>query len=89
VAAIRKSWEAALEDRIHVGGEVGWKALGACTYDDLIFAAEERRGLASRSLAMAERFTMLAEHMKKHGARTVVELSDHAYTSKLFTGVIN
>jgi hypothetical protein len=72
VAAIRDAWAAALRDRVHVSD--GWKLLGDCTYEDLLFAAEERREKARQNVARAERFEWLAERLQANGVARVADL---------------
>jgi hypothetical protein len=73
VAAIRDWSRAQLRQRYHVGrGE--WKFLGDFTFEDCMFAAQERREMAARNAAKAELFEALAERMKTAGAGTVSDL---------------
>lgn len=72
VAAIRDSWSAALRDRVHV--EDGWKALGECTYDNLMFAASERQEMARRNAAQAEKYESLAHKLRSAGVERVADL---------------
>lgn len=72
VTGIRDAWSAALRDRVHVDG--GWKLLGECGTDDLLFAAAERREHAAKNVAKAEAFEALAERLRAAGAATVADL---------------
>jgi len=77
VAAIREHaerWRRALADQVNTAD--GYKVLGECTYDDLMFAAEQRRAVAARTLAKADQFESLALLLKRHGAETVAELPE-------------
>lgn len=84
VAAIREAWRARLTDRIHTGpASTAWKLLGDCTADDLLFAADERRHVAERTLSRAVFYERLAEVVKDHGVTSVKELPDDALSSHL------
>lgn len=84
VSAIRDAWQVALRDRIHVGqGPAAWKLLGDCGYDDLMFAASERREHARRNAAKARRYAALAELLHTHGVATVGELPTDALADTL------
>lgn len=73
VARIRAMGRAWLRENIHVGdGER--KQLADCTYQDLMFAAEERRENARRNLAKADRFEEIANMLNDRGVSTVAEL---------------
>lgn len=75
VAAIRSWSRKQLRERYHVGaGE--WKFLGDFTYEDLVFAANERRDHAARNLAKAAQFDQLAELVQARGVATVAELAE-------------
>lgn len=76
VAAIRDSWASALRDRVHVSD--GWKLLGECTFEDLMFAAAERREHAARNLAKADQFEALASRLESAGVETVADLPESA-----------
>lgn len=65
--------------RVHVGaGPLDWKFLGDCEADDLRAAAEERREIAARTAAMAERYERLLKAVEHYGAQTVRELPSDA-----------
>lgn len=72
VSGIRDAVALALRDRVHVEG--GMKLLGECTYDDLMFAAAERRENARRNLAKADQYEALAEKVRAHKAARVADL---------------
>lgn len=72
VSGIRDAWARALADRVHIDG--GYKLFGDCTYDDLVFAAEERREHARRNAAKAKQYLAVADRLKKLGVETVSEL---------------
>jgi len=72
VTAIRDAWAKALADRVHVDGS--YKLFGECTYDDLVFAAEERQEHARRNAAKAEQYRAVADRLKRLGLETVSEL---------------
>lgn len=72
VAAIQ-AYARALRDQVHVGAGA-WKPLGDCTYDDLMFAAEERREHARQNAAAAERYQTLADLVRDEGAARVADL---------------
>jgi len=85
VRAIRNAapgWKQALHDRIHVGGG-NWKLLGDCTYDDLLFAANERRAYAKRNSEAADRFDRLAALLHRVGARSVAALPEDELAAEL------
>lgn len=73
VAAIREGWQRRLRDRVHVGGSE-WKQLGACTYDDLQAAANERQQLAERNSAWARHYRALASAVLEADVETVRDL---------------
>jgi hypothetical protein len=73
VAAIRDWSRVQLQQRYHVGNRK-WKFLGDFTFEDCMFAAQERREQAARNAAKAELFEALAERMKTAGAGTVSDL---------------
>ncbi len=65
--------------RVHVGdGPLDWKFLGDCEADDLRAAAEERREIAARTVAMAERYERLLKAVEHHGVQTVRDLPEDA-----------
>jgi hypothetical protein len=78
VVAIRQAsagWRAALSERVHVGnGE--WLLLAECSADHLRYAAEERRVIASRTLASAERYEQLGAACEKHKVDRAADLPD-------------
>lgn len=75
VAAIRSWSRKQLRERYHVGYGV-WKFLGDFTYEDLVFAASERRQHAARNMAKAAQFDQLAELVRARGVATVAELAE-------------
>lgn len=84
---IRESWRKMLRDRIHVApNPSAWKFLGDCSFDDLSFAALERRTAAERTLAKAEEYEALAALLKEHGVETVRELPAEVLASRLEAG---
>lgn len=52
----------------------GWKAIGDCTFDDLMFAVRNRRDQARRTLARAEQYETLAGLLRVHGVDRVRDL---------------
>ena len=70
--AIRAQHARFLLDLVHV--QDGNKPLGKCTYQDLMFAAEERRQMASANTAMANRYQQITELLRSHDVTTVEEL---------------
>jgi hypothetical protein len=81
---IRDGWRRHLRDRIHVGPEsASWKLLSECGFDDLMFAADERRQAAERTLARAENYEALAKAVKDHGAACVQDLPDDVLAAHL------
>lgn len=73
VSAIREAWQRALDARVHVEG--GTKLLRDCTYEDLLFAAEERQRIAAANSARARQFREIASAVLAAGVGTVGELS--------------
>lgn len=76
VAAYREygeRWRRHLRDVVHVGNAVH-VSLGQCTYDDLMYAARERQGLAAANAAAAARYEALAALLKQHDAKHVADL---------------
>jgi hypothetical protein len=71
---IRQGWRAHLRQRLHVAD--GWKFLGDCGFDDLMFAAAERREIASRTMAAADRYEALAKLLANHNVTRVADLPD-------------
>jgi hypothetical protein len=75
VASIRAMWQVRLHERIHIGPEPSdWKLLGDCTFDQLMFAAGERRELAARNEAKAVEYAELAEAVRAAGVERVRDL---------------
>lgn len=78
VAAIRAAapvWKRALRERLHVGrGQ--WLLLGECSYDHLMFAVAERREMALRNTASADRYEKVASALTEYGVETVQELPE-------------
>lgn len=73
VAAIRAAHARFLRLRVNVGrNEDEW--MGDCTYDDLCYAAENRRQKAAETIAVAEQYDALAALVKRHKAATVSAL---------------
>jgi hypothetical protein len=73
VASIRDWWSRQLETSYAVNGD--WKHLRDLTRADVLIVAAERREMAARNGAMAERFTRLAKIMAEAGVEIVGELS--------------
>lgn len=75
VAAIRASGPKWLADRINTcANPREWKRVGDCGFEDLMFAAGQRREIAARTLAKAERYERLAELVRKHNVKRVRDL---------------
>ncbi|MFJ9771151.1 hypothetical protein ACIRVF_07900 [Kitasatospora sp. NPDC101157] len=75
VAAYRAFGQQWLRERMYVSGDPrGWKFMGDCTFDDLMFAAAQRRDQAARTTAVAERCERLAALLHTHGVTLVKEL---------------
>jgi hypothetical protein len=72
VMGIRNAWARALADRLHVAD--GYKLLGECTYNDLMFAAEERRDHARRNSVKADQYAAVAKRLTELGLTKVSEL---------------
>lgn len=70
-AAIR-AWSKQLRQIIST--ETGQKMLGDCAYADLVFAAQERRDIASRNRAKAQQYELLASLLTEHNAALVRDL---------------
>lgn len=82
VERMRKLHETRLRNRYHVGnGE--WKQLAHLTYDDLLFAAEERRQIAKRNLLQADALDGWAALVARHGAATFGDLPADVLTDAL------
>lgn len=60
-----------------------WKALGACTREDVLAIAEGYQSRAEANAAMAAAYTALAEAMAERGAATVADLPDDVVTGVL------
>jgi len=75
VAAIRDSWRKALRDRISVGPN-DWMMLGDCSYEHLMYAAEERYEHARLNQAKGDWFTSLAEAVQDNGVDRVSDLPE-------------
>lgn len=73
VAGIAAMHAAALRVLVHVGQGAN-KQLGDCTYEDLMFAAEERREHARRNAAKADQFEALAGRLRVNGVGRVADL---------------
>lgn len=73
VAGIAAMHAAALHALVHVGGGAN-KHLGDCGYDDLMFAAEERREHARRNAAKADQYEALAIRLRASGVDRVADL---------------
>jgi hypothetical protein len=73
VAGIRDWWSAELRKPFHVG-EKRWLALGDCGFDELMYAAAERRNHATRNAARAESLTGLASELAAAGVARVRDL---------------
>jgi hypothetical protein len=65
VKGMREAHQHRLHDRFHVG-ETHWKTLALMTYDDLVFAAEERRQIAKRNLGQADLIDAWAALVSRH-----------------------
>lgn len=62
VAAVRSWHERLMAQPIDVSGDGGrWKALRDCTRDELLQVAQHRRIVASKNLAVADRYEALAK----------------------------
>ncbi len=68
-----------LRTSVNVGPGVD-KWLGQCTYEDLCYAAENRRRHAAETIAAAEEFEALAALLKQQKVSEVGKLSDAALT---------
>lgn len=73
VAGIAAWHQRMLRDLVHVGHSVN-KRLGDCTYEDLMFAAEERREIARQTVAKADRYEWLAKQLHANNVDRVAEL---------------
>lgn len=75
-SAIRDGWQRTLLAAIHVGD--GYKALAACTYADLVFAADERSQIAERNAAQSRRYRAYAIAVAEAEVGTFGELPTEA-----------
>lgn len=82
VEGIRKAHQEKLRDLFHVGSG-NWKRLAEMTYQDLIFAAEERRDNAKRSLAHADKLDTYAATVRRFGVDTFGDLPESELTGLL------
>lgn len=73
VAGIRDWWSTELRKPYHVG-EKRWLALGDCGFDDLMYAAAERRDHAQRNASRATALTQLAGAVAAAGVARVRDL---------------
>ena len=55
-------------------GPGAWKWFGDCTYDDLMYAADNRRTKAAQTLAQAQEFEEWATLLKRHDVTQVSDL---------------
>lgn len=75
VRAVREAWRKVLAGQVHVGhGQ--WQVLADCSYDNVVFLANERHEVARRTAASGDRFERLASAMKKHKVSRVSELPE-------------
>lgn len=81
VSAIRDGWQKRLHDRVHVSGS--WKLLRYCTYEDLLFAAAERRDIADSNAAAARQYDAWARLINEHDVATFGDLPAEALMSAL------
>jgi hypothetical protein len=79
VAAIAAWHQRALRDLVHVGKGDN-KPLGDCTYDDLMFAATERREIARLTTVKADRYEWLAKQLHAHNVDRVADLPSDVLT---------
>ncbi|OKI16542.1 hypothetical protein [Streptomyces sp. CB03911] len=82
VAGIREWWSSKLLEPYHVGEKV-YRRLGDCSFEDLLFAAAERREHAARNAARAEWFEQLAETVRAAGVSRVRDLSTDVLQARL------
>lgn len=76
---VHREWrDTALAQRISLSGGKA-KTLGDLTLADCITAAEIRRDVAAKNIAVAERFERFAAALKRTNARTVGSLSGVAF----------
>ncbi|MFJ4847569.1 hypothetical protein [Streptomyces sp. NPDC088733] len=83
VSGIRAMWAQRLRERIHIGPAASdWRLLGDCGFDELMFAAAERRELAVRNAAKAEEYQELAEALRTAGVGRVRDLPAETLRAK-------
>lgn len=82
VEGMREAHQAKLRDLFHVGGGQ-WKRLAEMTYADLVFAAEERRDNAKRSLAHADKLDTWAATVQRLGVEHFGDLPETEITHLL------
>jgi hypothetical protein len=78
VAALQadaERWRAALHTRVSLGPNQ-FAMLGDLSYENLQYAAEDRRAKAAQNAAAAARFEWLAEQVQTHGVDRVRDLPD-------------
>lgn len=81
---ISDGWQKRLMDRVHVGQSArDWKLLKFCTYEDLLFAANERRGIADSNAAVARQYDAWARLLNEHDVTTFGDLPAEAQMSAL------
>ena len=56
-------------------GPDGWKPLGECTFEDLMYASETRRRQAELNIREADKYERLADTLTTNGVKTVDQLS--------------
>lgn len=77
VAAIRAAAPKWLSERLNTGTEPGdYKRIGDCTFEDLMFAVEQRREQVVRTAAAADWYERLAELVRTHGVELVRDLPE-------------
>jgi hypothetical protein len=74
VSGIREWHKQFLAELLHT--ESGWRQIGACTADDLMFAAGARRVHAAKELHRAAQFEALAARLTDAGVETVADLPE-------------
>lgn len=82
VAGIRAGWQRRLDELVHTG-EGNYTPLAACTYADLLYAADERQQAAERTLVVAASYRRMAEAVKAAGVETFGDLPDDAQAEVL------
>jgi hypothetical protein len=84
VAGIRAMWQEKLRERIHTGpASTDWRLLGDCTFDELMFAAGERRTIALRNESKAAEYAELAEAVRAAGVARVRDLPAEVLKNRL------